>query len=44
VDAPEGADPHVLAGDILNPELTGPLLEGMLDFLNTARLTGQSGG
>jgi len=33
VTVPEGADAHVIAGDILNPALTLPLLTEMLDFL-----------
>jgi len=36
VDAPEGGDPHVLAGDIVNPELTDVLLQEILDFLAAA--------
>ena len=36
VEVPEGADPHVLAGDILNPEMTAPLLEEILDFITAA--------
>lgn len=33
VNVPEGGDPHVLAGDIVNPELTDTLLQEILDFL-----------
>lgn len=44
VTVPEGADGHVLAGDILNPELTVPLLIGMLDFLRAAGVAGGRGG
>lgn len=38
VDVPEGGDPHVLAGDIVNPELTAVLLPEILDFLAAAAL------
>jgi len=36
VTVPEGADAHVIAGDILNPALTVPLLTEVLDFLRAA--------
>ncbi len=36
VNVPDGEDTHVLAGDILNPELTDPLLQEILDFLAAA--------
>jgi alpha-beta hydrolase superfamily lysophospholipase len=36
MSVPQGADAHVIAGDILNPALTLPLLTEMLDFLRGA--------
>ena len=33
VALPEGGDPHVLAGDILNPEMTAPIAARILDWV-----------
>ncbi|HSG46866.1 MAG TPA: alpha/beta fold hydrolase [Longimicrobiales bacterium] len=39
----KGGDTHVLAGDILSPQGTGPLLEGMLGFLDRAGVAPERG-
>lgn len=44
VDVVEGGETHVLAGDIVSPEGTGPLLEAMSAFLLESGVSGGTGG